>query len=182
MAKKISWSRSSRISRARSRSLSTFLSTKYSASGSPQLLGSDSKSAGFVSPSGPSRSRSPDTRCSWGRCSVPLRPFPEALNASKALFSAILTAKPSHVPSRRSGRYWSSPNSASERTSSALTPVPPQDSFYVACIVRLTRLNPSASSRIPREEGLLDLGVHDVGDFIEALPVCQERVPGVECL
>ena len=66
-------------------------------------------------------------------------------------------------------------------TSSALIPVPSQGLFYLSCIVGLTSRSPSTPSRIPREEGLVDLGVHDVRNFVEALPVRQERVLGVEC-
>lgn len=52
------------------------------------------------------------------------KPLPEALSASVALLPAIVTAKPSQVPVRRSGGYWRSARSASESMSSALNPVP----------------------------------------------------------
>ena len=60
---------------------------------------------------------------------------------------------------------------------------PFQDAFLASRIVGLTPLNlwaPSGSTL--GEEGLLYLGIHDVGDPFEAVPFRQERVLRVECL
>ena len=38
-----------------------------------------------------------------------------------------------------------------------------------------------ARTRVLQEEGFVDLGVHHVGDYIEALPVSLQRMRGVEC-